>query len=81
MIWITVSHKTLCDHCEWRDGLTSKEIEEQMDEREDDPENYGAVVPPLHPFCFCKVAPVTKELLDAIPDNKTKKDFYEWLND
>lgn len=80
-VWLSESHETLCEHCEWRDGLTSKEIEDKIESMEDDPKTYGALIPPMHPHCHCDFAPVTKKDLELKPDKLTSKDFYEWLED
>lgn len=79
MLWISVSHKTLCKSCEWRDGLTSTEIEDKLKTEHSD-DDIDAIVPPAHMNCFCRIAPVTKELLDATPDDSKTKEFDEWLN-
>ena len=78
LMWIAVSHKTLCESCQWRDGLVSSEIEDKLkSEHEDD--DVDAIVPPAHFNCYCKMAPVTQELLDATPDDSVEKEFNEWL--
>lgn len=79
MLWIAVSHKTECESCQWRDGLTSQEIEDNLKGEHSD-DDIDAIVPPAHPNCYCKVAPVTQDLLDLTPETTNTPEFEAWLN-
>lgn len=73
-VWITVFGKTTCDSCEWRNGLTSSEIEAKLEDEDDD---YDAIVPPAHASCRCQLAPMVEELGEAPED---LGDFNTWLS-
>lgn len=76
--WIAIIDQVTDDCCVWRDGLTTKEIEDKLNgERSDD--DCDAIVPPAHFNCRCDLAPMIKEMPDAPESNE--KEFEDWLND
>ena len=75
-VWISVLDDKTDDCCEWRDGLTSSEIEVELDGKHGD-DDCDAIVPPAHFNCRCTLAPIG-EVPDKIESNK--QDFEEWLN-
>lgn len=77
--WIAVlSAGHTCDDCIKRDGLTTTEIEAKLDgEWADDDED--ASVPPLHPNCYCRVAPIADNLPEKPASNA--QDIEDWLSD
>lgn len=50
MVWL-VQRPGVCDCCDSRDGLTSKEIKANIKDE------YGDMPPPLHPNCNCEYIP------------------------
>lgn len=69
MEWVASIGPTTCQHCRDRDGMTMREIKEVMkDEYKDDP-------PPLHPNCYCELAPSIK---DSWADNILEKEGMSW---
>lgn len=78
-MWVAILDKKTCEQCcEWRDGLTSQEIAEKLDEDASLGDYCDAVVPPAHFNCRCKVAPVSDSLGDYEPDTDVELDG--WLN-
>lgn len=74
-VWISILDDKTDECCEWRDGLTTSEIEaELMDKHADD--DCDETNPPAHFNCRCTIGPVTDELPDR-PDNLG--DFDTWL--
>lgn len=76
MVWIAIVDDKTDECCLWRDGLTSSEIEEKLQEHGDD-DCDGATVPPGHFNCRCTMAP----MIDAMPDMpaSNEEDFNTWL--
>jgi len=76
-VWIAIVDKATDDCCLWRDGLTTKEIELELQTKRRDDECESSV-PPAHFDCRCTLAPA----LEGIPD-KPETDigsFEEWLS-
>jgi SPP1 gp7 family putative phage head morphogenesis protein len=74
--WIAIIDNKTDECCAWRDGLTTKEIEEELQSNHKDDE-CDTVVPPAHPNCRCTLAPMVKDMPDApLPDFGG---FDEWL--
>lgn len=76
MAWITVFGPTTCEGCQWRNGLTSSEIEAKLEDEESG-DDYDASVPPAHASCRCQCAPMVDDLPDEAPEGLG--DFSEWL--
>lgn len=77
-IWVAILDKKTCEVCcEWRDGLTSTEIKEKLEERPDLAEACDAIVPKAHDNCRCRVAPFSDALEAFEPD--TDEGLEEWL--
>lgn len=78
-VWIAVLDDKTCENCcEWRDGLTSAQIEEKLSKSKELSEHCDAIVPPAHFNCRCTIAPVTEDL-GAYDISDTQKDFESWL--
>lgn len=76
MVWISILDDRTDDCCEWRNGLTSSEIEAKLEDEHSDDE-YDGITPPLHFNCRCSMAPYTEELGE--PEKVDFSDFDEWL--
>lgn len=77
-LWIAIiDAKTCVVCCEWRDGLTSKEIEAKLEEDPSLKDECDAIVPPAHFNCRCRVAPYSESLGSAEPNTDVELD--EWL--
>lgn len=74
--WIAIIDDKTDDCCVWRDGLTSKEIEAQL-EGEHSGDDCDAITPPAHFNCRCTLAPVTEDLPENAPYDF--EDFDTWL--
>lgn len=76
-VWLAVVDDRTDDCCLWRDGLTTKEIEERLktDHKNDECQVW---TPPAHFNCRCQLAPATDDLPEVPASNE--KDFEEWLN-
>lgn len=77
-VWIAVIDDKTCDECCLpRNGKTTGEIQEMLDNGELDEDACDAEVPPAHPHCRCNIGPVasTDEVQGA-----DFKAFGEWLN-
>lgn len=84
-VWISVlgahgkTQKDACEYCRKRDGLTTAEIEANLRGKWSDDDEWSKVsAPPIHPNCFCRLAPATDNLPE-IPDSN-EAEFNEWLN-
>lgn len=75
--WIAIIDSHTDDCCEWRDGLTTAEIEKELKGSHSDDE-CDAVVPPAHFNCRCELAPMVEEMPEDVESNE--KEFDEWLN-
>jgi len=84
-VWIAINgphgktKELACDYCNKRDGLTTKEIKAKLkDDWKDDPEWSKKYAIPLHPNCWCRLAPAT----DALPEmpESNEAEFLDWLN-
>lgn len=64
--WVAVGHKTICERCQERDGLTMKEIKKKF--KDDTP-------PRLHPNCLCKLVP---KIADDWAQKVAGKDGKSW---
>lgn len=76
-VWISIIDNRTDECCEWRDGLTTSEIEDQLKTKRKDDE-CQAVTPPAHFNCRCTLAPSGDELPDVPESNRTE--FEDWLN-
>ena len=76
-VWISVIDNRTDDCCEWRDQLTTSEIEAQLRTKHKEDE-CQVVTPPAHPNCRCTLAPAGDELPDMPASNRTE--FESWLN-
>lgn len=80
-VWIAVVDDKTDACCLWRDGLTTSEIQEQLDQHSDEDSDCDAdnvVVPPAHFGCRCRAAPFTDQMPDVPPS--VSGDFESWLN-
>lgn len=78
LVWIAVIGKTTCESCVWRDTRLLSEIKEIIDRDGEDPFGHSLLMPGIHEFCRCRVAPVTSDIpTPRILDNE---DFDAWLN-
>ncbi len=78
-MWVAILDKKTCENCcEWRDGLTSKEIEEKLEADPELKDYCDAIVPPAHFNCRCRPAPMSNQLEDFEP--KPDMELDEWLN-
>lgn len=75
--WVSIIDNKTDACCEWRDGLSSKEIEEALDNEHSDDE-CDATTPPAHFFCRCRLVPMTAELNES--PTSGLMDFETWLN-
>lgn len=77
-VWIAViDDKTCEDCCLPRNGKTTGEIEEMLDNGDLDEDVCDAVTPPAHNHCRCNIGPVAST--DEV-EGADFKDFGEWLN-
>jgi hypothetical protein len=76
MVWIAILDDRTDECCEWRNGLTSSEIESMLEGEHSD-DDCEAIVPPAHFNCRCSLAPYTEELGE--PEKVDFSDFDEWL--
>lgn len=74
--WVSIIDGKTDACCEWRDGLTSAEIEAKLKESDDD---CDAIVPPAHFYCRCRSVPMTQELMETEQSNLP--DFDTWLDE
>lgn len=56
-VWIAILDDRTDPCCEWRSGLTSSEIEAELEDKHAD-DDCDAIVPPAHFNCRCDLAPV-----------------------
>lgn len=77
-MWIAIVDDKTDDCCLWRDGLTTSEIEKQLNSGKHKDDECRAVTPKAHWGCRCSMAPMT----DDLPEYETKKlgDFDSWMN-
>lgn len=74
--WIAIIDSKTDDCCAWRDGLTTTEIEEQLNSDHKDDE-CDVSTPPAHANCRCTLAPMVKDMPESpMPDFGG---FDEWL--
>lgn len=76
MIWIAVIDGSTDECCADRDGLTTAEIEAQLDSLGGD---CDAIVPPAHYNCRCRVAPMTDDMPKV--ESPDFSSFDSWLRD
>lgn len=74
--WVAILDSKTDECCEWRDGLSSDEIEEALkgDHQDDD---CDAIVPPAHFNCRCRLVPISKDMPDV--EKSDFSDFDDWL--
>lgn len=78
-IWIAILDDKTCQKCcQWRDGLSSSEIEQRLKKDKDLADYCDAITPVAHPNCRCTMAPLAKNL-GSYDDSDTQKDFEKWL--
>lgn len=76
-VWISIIDDKTDECCNWRNGLTSIEIEAQLDgPRKDD--DCDAIVPPAHFNCRCTLAPMLEDMPEESPPDFGA--FETWLN-
>lgn len=75
--WIAIIDDRTDDCCSWRDGLTTKEIEDQLEGEHSD-DDCDVSVPPAHFNCRCRLAPMTDDMPEE--PQPTEGDFYDWLD-
>jgi len=76
--WISIVDSKTDDCCLWRDGLTTSEIEREL-ESDHSGDDCDATVPPAHFNCRCRLAPMTEDLPE--PDlTPGLPSFDEWLD-
>jgi hypothetical protein len=80
MMWVAIIDDVTDDCCIWRDGLTVKEIEEQLEGEHSDDE-CDSPVPPAHFNCRCRLAPITDEELPEDVGPSKVGDFFDWLHE
>jgi len=76
-LWIAIVDSKTDDCCLWRDGKTTTEIEDALNDEHSDDE-CDTTVPPAHYNCRCRVAPMTDDMPDEPPPDQG--DFDSWLN-
>lgn len=76
-LWIAILDKKTCEVCcEWRDGLTTKEIEAKLADSSELKEACDAIAPPAHFNCRCRVAPFSESLEPFEPDTDVELDAW-----
>lgn len=75
--WVSIVDSKTDECCLWRDGLTTKEIEDKLDGDHSDDE-CDAVNPPAHFYCRCRLVPMTEELNHTTETGLL--DFEDWLD-
>lgn len=76
-IWVSVLDDVTDKCCEWRNGLLTSEIEQELNDKHKD-DVCDAIVPPAHFNCRCTLSPATDRLPEKEPSNYGE--FEEWLN-
>lgn len=77
MMWIAVIDDKTCEKCcAWRDGLSSRQIEEKLATTHKD-DDCQVIVPPAHFNCRCDIAPILEDMPEA-PESLLPE-FTEWL--
>ncbi len=76
LLWVAVLDARTDYCCEWRDGLTTTEIESELSGSHKDDECRTSV-PPAHFNCRCRLVPASSSISDELPNNA--KEFDEWL--
>lgn len=83
MQWIAVVDDKTDECCLWRDGLTSKEIEQELKSGKHKDDECDSIVPPAHFNCRCTMAPVLDVQLVGEEFEKpasNAEEFETWLN-
>lgn len=76
--WIAIIDKVTDECCSSRDGMTTTEIEAALASGDLDADLCDAVTPAAHPWCRCRVAPMTDDMPDVPPSDQGSYD--DWLN-
>ena len=76
-MWIAVIDKVTDECCAARDGFSSSEIENMLEDGKLDEDECDAIVAPGHFNCRCKSAPMTDDLPERI--NIDYGSFSDWL--
>ena len=83
MQWIAVVDDKTDECCLWRDGLTSTEIEQELNSGKHKDDECDSVVPPAHFNCRCTMAPMLDVQLAGeefdLPVSNAQE-FETWLN-
>jgi hypothetical protein len=83
MVWIAVLDDKTDECCAWRDGLTSSEIEKELERGKHKNEECDSIVPPAHFNCRCTMAPLLDVQLAGEEFEKpasNAQEFETWLN-
>lgn len=78
VVWVNVTDDKTDECCLWRDGLTSAEIEQELESGEHADDDERAIVPPAHFNCRCRPVPASEELPDEAPPDFGS--FDDWLD-
>jgi len=76
-VWIAILDERTDFCCEWRNGLTTKEISDALENEHADDE-CDAITPSAHFGCRCSIAPITDDMPETTPPNIGE--FEDWLN-
>lgn len=77
-VWIAVIDGKTDECCSVRDGLLISEIRKKLDDG-DDMGGCDAEISPAHPFCRCRIAPATKEIVHTDKPEVDYAGFDDWL--
>jgi hypothetical protein len=76
-MWIAILDKATDECCALRDGHSSSEIEDMLDQGKLDSEDCDAIVAPGHFNCRCQSAPMTDDLPERVEIDYGS--FDDWL--
>jgi hypothetical protein len=76
-MWIAILDKVTDECCRVRDGQSSSDIENALDEGKIDEDECDAIVPPGHFNCRCKSAPMADDIPDT--DMSSYNSLDDWL--
>lgn len=74
--WLAIVDSKTDDCCLWRDGLATEEIIAQLEDEHSD-DDCQAVTCPAHPFCRCRMVPMTVDMPE--PEKSELPNFEDWL--
>ncbi len=75
--WVSIIDGKTDECCVWRDGLTTSEIEAQLEGDHAD-DSCDAITSPAHPYCRCRMVPMVAELKEV--EHSNLPSFDEWLS-